>query len=161
MQEIKKLTGSEKENAIQEKAREIAHRVLFFECSQTVKALARDSENNWKDSPIDLEAFYTAHDSCPNCGETSIEHRDGTDGNGWLFCSACGETFDDPSCLEVCQYWFFDRNYLADFKEYGAPIVETEDAPIWLRSGCGYGWELEGVFRFIAQKELKLAGIID
>ena len=170
MEEVKKLTGQELENRIQEEAQKIARQVFYFECSDTVAALLRDAEKNWKEAVISPDDFYSGCSCCPECGSSDYEENDDdetdeTDDDeketGYYRCNDCGAVFDDPDYSEVSQYWFFDRNYIDDFKEYGARVVETEDCPIWLRYGCNYGFELEGVFRFIAKRRLRLFGLMD
>lgn len=165
IQEKEKLTGEALENRIQDEANQLAFKILFFECSNLLKALLRDAEANWRDAAVDLDSVYSCGACCPHCGGLHYSGYDGDDpedaGDGCYICKDCGQRFDDPDYIEPCQYWFIDARWVDDFEAYGEKIIKTDDAYIWARMGCNYGWESEGVFRYLAEKKLRDCGIID
>lgn len=171
---LKKFTSEE----IDEQARWLVENEVIMCGTWLMDALIRDAEEHPRESPIDIEEYWSkcSGECCPECGSKNFitkseyedEYLDDQDDKEddedeeneeeeyfEYYCEDCEEKFDYPSQIEVMEYWFVDE-FLAERLEGKHEVVlETPGRYIWCRQASGQAIYLDGVIQEIAKEILE------
>ena len=157
------------EDEIYEQAKWIVENEVIMCASWLMDALVRDAEEHPRESPIDIEEYWSkcCGETCPECGSRNFitlseyenqyfpdpDDEDEYDFN--YYCEDCGEQFDYPREIEVLEYWFVDDFLANNLKEKGEVIINSPRHHIWGRQTSGQSISQDWVIQEIAKDILE------
>lgn len=158
------------EDEIYEQAKWIVENEVIMCASWIMDALVRDAQENPRESPIDIEEYWSkcCGETCPECGSKNLitqreyeneylpdhdEDEEEEDFN--YYCEDCEEKFDYPSQIEVLEFWFVNDFLAKNLRDKNEVIIETPRYSIWGRQTSGQSIAQDWVIQEIAKEILE------